>query len=206
MHAYRAWQHAHHGATLPGFTIGPSLTPHYGAWIVALLIPLTVAMFHKIADHYADYERHMSLTGFTAVQPKRHVVLVLVPRLHRGVIDSLIYAKAISHDARAVYVELNEASTQPLKEKWEEWSQGLPLLVLSSPYRSLIGPLLAYIKAVQREGANEIVTVVLPEFVSTHWWHNLLHNQAGLILKLALSTRPGIVVSNVRYFFEGQAE
>lgn len=204
--AYRAWQYAHPHQALPGFTIGPDLTPHYGAWIVALLIPLNVAMFHKIAAHYVDYEHYLNLDGFHPAQPKRHVVLVLVPRLHRGVVNSLIYAQSISHDARAVYVEINEAATQPLKEQWEEWSQGLPLLVLSSPYRSLIGPLLAYIKAVQREGSNEVVTVVLPEFVSTRWWHAFLHNQAGLILKLALSTRPGIVVSNVRYFFQGQSE
>lgn len=200
--AYRVWQHGHPGMHLTGFTIGPTLTPHYGAWIVALLIPLAVAMFQKIASHYEYYERHLELSGFVPIYPKRHVVLVLVSRLHRGVVNSLIYAQSISHDARAVYVEINEETTQPIKDEWEEWSQGLPLLVLASPYRSLIGPLLAYIKAVQREGSNEIVTVVLPEFVSSKWWHDALHNQAGLLLKLALSTRPGIIVSNVRYFYE----
>ncbi|HEY3333101.1 MAG TPA: APC family permease [Capsulimonadaceae bacterium] len=202
LHAYRAWQQSHPGAQLAGFTIGPDLTPHYGAWIVAVLIPIMVASFRRIAIHYKEYELQLSLTDWSAAKPKRHVVLVLVPRLHRGVVNSLVYAQSISPDARAVYVEINEAATAPLKKEWEEWSQGIPLLILASPYRSLVGPLLRYIQAVQREGANEIVTVVVPEFVSTRWWHTLLHNQAGLILKIALALRPGIVVSNVRYFFE----
>ncbi|MDR3709804.1 MAG: APC family permease [Capsulimonadaceae bacterium] len=206
LNVYRAWQHTHHGQSLPGITIGPDLTPHYGAWIVAVLIPVCVLGFRKIAAHYRQYERQLALVNFVPVHPKRHVVLVLVPRLHRGVVNSLIYAQSISPDARAVYVEINEASTAPLKEAWEEWSQGIPLIVLASPYRSLVGPLVNYIKAVQHEGANETVTVILPEFVSTRWWHTLLHNHAGLILKLRLATRPGIVVSNVRYFFEGAGQ
>jgi amino acid transporter len=199
---YRVWQHAHHGQTLAGITIGPDLTPHYGAWIVAVLIPIMVFMFRSVAAHYREYETQLDLNDWEPGKPKRHVVLVLVPRLHRGVVNSLVYAQSISPDARAVYVEINEAATKPLKEQWEEWSNGMPLLILASPFRSLVGPLLRYIQAVQREGANEIVTVVLPEFVSTKWWHALLHNQAGLVLKIALALRPGIVVSNVRYFFE----
>jgi amino acid transporter len=201
---YRNWQHAHHGALLPGIVAGPDLSPHYGAWIVALLIPLFVSVFNKIAAHYEDYEKQLDVAGYHPNIPKRHVVIVLVPRMHRGVVNSLLYAKSISKDARAVYIEFDEKTTRSLKAQWEEWSQGIPLIVLSSPLRTLIGPLLSYIKAVQRESKSELVTVIVPEFVSNRWWHTLLHNQAGLILKLALAFRPGVVVANVRYFFERQ--
>jgi amino acid transporter len=200
---YRDWLKIHHGAPFAGLQIGPDLSPHYGAWIVAVLIPIFVAGFNKINAHYEDYERQLDVTNFTPSIPKRHVVIVLVPRLHRGVVNALLYAKSISKDARAVYIEYDNTSSKAIKSQWEDWSQGIPLVMLSSPLRTLVGPLLNYIKAVQHESESEIVTVIIPEFVSRRWWHALLHNQAGLILKLALAFRPGIIVSNVRYFFEG---
>lgn len=198
--AYRQWQHAHPGQALPGFTIGPGLTPHYGAWLVAVLIPLLVMMFRKIELHYQDVRRQLSLQNYHPRMPARHVVLVLIPGLNRGVVDALHYASMISSDCRAVYVEIDEAITPRLKENWEKWSDDIPLLILASPFRSLIGPVRRYIDAVQRERSDDVVTVVLPEFVSTKWWHAILHNQAGLLLKLSLLNRPGIVVTNVRYF------
>lgn len=198
--AYRQWQYAHPGQALPGFTIGPGLTPHYGAWLVAVLIPLLVLMFKKIQLHYQAVRQQLSLQTYHPHTPGRHVVLVLIPGLNRGVVDALQYAALISTDCRAVYVEIDESVTPRLKENWEKWADDIPLLILASPYRSLIGPVRRYIDAVQRERADDVVTVVLPEFVSTKWWHALLHNQAGLLLKLSLLNRPGIVVTNVRYF------
>jgi len=185
--------------------IGAIITPRYGAWLVVVLIPLMVMMFRKIAAHYKDYEEQLSLTNFVPNLRQRHIVIVLVSRLHRGVIDALLYAKSISPDCQALYIETNEASTARIKQDWEQWSQGIPLIILTSQARSLLGPIKNYIFTVQREWDNEMVTVVLPEFVPTKWWHNLLHNQAGLMLKLSLAFRPGIVVSNVRYFFTKNA-
>lgn len=201
MWQYRHWQHVHPGATLPGFTIGPGLTPHYGAWLVVVLTPLMVLLFRKIAAHYKDYEDQLSLDNYSPKPRARHIVIVLVSRLHRGVVDSLMYAQSISPDCQALYIETDETATEKLKANWEQWSNGIPLIVIHSQTRSLFRPIINYISTVQREYDNELVTIVVPEFVPTRWWHNLLHNQAGLILKLALAFRPGIVVSNVRYFF-----
>jgi amino acid transporter len=200
MHAYRAWQHAHPGASLPGITLGPGVEPHYGAWMVAVLIPLLVWMFVTIHRHYHDADEQLNLDNFLPHTPQRTTAIVLVPKLHRGVIEALRWAATTSKDVRAIHVEIDEAATPALKQEWEKWSNGVPLIILASPYRSLIGPLVSYVKAVQREETDDLVTIVLPEFVSPQWWHAMLHNQAGLLLKIALSTMPGVVVANVRYF------
>jgi hypothetical protein len=201
LHDYRHWQHVHSGALHPGFIIGPTLEPRYGAWLVVVLIPLLVAMFRRIEAHYVEIRTQLTLTDYEEPPvSKKNIAIVLVPGMHRGIVDALRYAQLISDDVRGIYVEIDESSTPILRKRWEEWSNGVPLLILASPYRSLRGPMLRYIDAVQRESRNETITVVLPEFVSERWWHHILHNQAGLLLKLALSGHEGVVVSNVRYF------
>jgi amino acid transporter len=207
LHQYRVWQYTHPGKFLPGFVIGPGLEPRYGAWLVALLIPILVAMFRSIERHYQEVRQQLTLVNYSPPPPKvKTIAIVLVPGMHRGIVDALRYAQLISDDVRAVYVEIEDSNTSILRSRWEEWSNGVPLLILASPFRSLRGPMLRYIDAVQRDSSNEIVTIVLPEFVSEKWWHNIMHNQAGLILKLALSGREGVVVSNVRYFLHSKGQ
>jgi amino acid transporter len=201
LHDYRLWQHVHPGQSLRGIVIGPTLEPRYGAWLVVVLIPMLVAMFRSVEAHYVEVREQLTLVGYTAPAPsKRNVVIVLIPGLHRGIVDALQYGQLISTDVRAVYVEIDSSGTPALRSRWEQWANGVPLLILSSPYRSLRGPMLRYIDAVQRENPGDTVTVILPEFVSEKWWHNILHNQAGLLLKLSLAGREGVVLSNVRYF------
>jgi hypothetical protein len=84
-------------------------------------------------------------------------------------------------------------------EQWENWVPDVPLVVLESPYRSILRPLLRFIEEVEAFRADDIVTVLLPEFVPKHWWQRLLHNQNGLILRSALSFKPRIVVTSVRH-------
>ncbi len=204
---YRHWQLLHPGQLMPGFVIGPTLEPRYGAWLVVVLIPMLVAMFRSIEAHYVEVREQLTLSNYNPPPANdKNVAIVLVPGLHRGIIEALRYAQLISDDVRAVYVEIDESATPILKSRWEEWSNGVPLLILASPYRSLRGPMLRYVDAVQRETSNETITVVVPEFVSEKWWHNILHNQAGLLLKLAFSGREGVVVSNVRYFLHSKKE
>jgi hypothetical protein len=99
-------------------------------------------------------------------------------------------------------MEVNPAMTPGLKSQWEEWAPGIPLVIIESPYRSLLGPLINYIDAVQQERGDDVVTIVLPELVTHKWWHRLLHNQAGPLLRIMLSTRRDVVLTNVRYFLE----
>jgi len=176
--------------------------PHYGAWIVIVLVPLMVATFLKINHHYTAMTKELSLEQTTHAMPSRNVVLVLVPRLHRGIVSALNYARLISDDARAIYIETNPQMTETLKKDWNEWGETTPLVIMESPYRSLIGPLMRYVDAVQKERTDDVVTIILPQLVSRKWWHALLHNQYAPLLRLALSHRKDVVLTNVRYFLE----
>ena len=120
-----------------------------------------------------------------------------------GVIAALEYAKSIApHHVTAVYVNLDDEATQKLREKWQQWGSGVNLVVVASPYRSLLRPLLNYVDRVKRSSRGEVVTIVLPEFVPAKWWQNLLHNHNSLFLKGALLFKKGIVVTNVPYHLE----
>ncbi|MFQ5898428.1 MAG: APC family permease [Candidatus Methylomirabilia bacterium] len=171
----------------------------HGAWLVALLIPAFIAVFYMIHRHYRRVAAQLSLEGYGGSPPIRHTVLVLVGDLHKGVVQALEYAKTLSPDAKAVYVELDSEKTYKLEEKWGKWGAGVPLVVLTSPYRSLLGPFLDYLNHIQAQGQNHVVTIVLPEFLPARWWQHLLHNQTALLIKGALLFRKNVVVTDVPY-------
>jgi len=175
----------------------------HGAWIVVILIPLLVMLFQRIHRHYLEVAQQLSTEGLAGLRPIRHEVIVPISGIHRGVIAALEYAKSIApHHVTAVYVNLDDETTQKLREKWQEWGSGVSLVVVASPYRSLQRPLLNYIDRVKRSSHGEVVTIVLPEFVPARWWQNLLHNQNTLFLKGALLFKKGVVVTNVPYHLE----
>lgn len=174
----------------------------HGAWIVVLLIPLLVMGFLVMHRHYREVARQLSLEGYGGPPPIRYTVLVLVGDLHKGVVQALQYAKVLSPDAKAVFVELDPDRTRKLEEKWGKWGCGLPLVVLSSPYRSLLGPFLEYIDHLQGQGGDHIVTIVIPEFIPVRWWQHLMHNQTALLIKGALLFRKNVVVADVPYHLE----
>jgi amino acid transporter len=171
----------------------------HGAWVVVLLIPLLVMMFLAIHRHYADVAGQLSLEGYTVPPPMQHTVLVLVGDLHKGVIHALQYAQTLSPSVKGVYVELDPDRTRRLEEKWIKWSMGVPLVVLSSPYRSLLQPFLEYLNHLLALGDNHMVTIVIPEFVTAHWWQHLLHNQTAFLIKGTLLFRKNVVVTDVPY-------
>jgi hypothetical protein len=178
-----------------------------GAWMVILLIALLVFMFRGIHRHYADVAQQLRMSNYRApAEPMTNTVLVMVPALHRGVAPALEYARSLSQDCRAVHIETDPEKTPQLKERWEHWGKDVPLVILHSAYRSLISPIMQYLDAVQLERHNHLVTVVVPEFVPTKWWHNLLHGNSGLLLKLALLGRKDVIVANVRYYLQQPEE
>jgi len=176
----------------------------HGAWVVILLIPSLVMMFRAIHRHYLDIAGQLSTEGLVPSKTiAKHKVLVPISGIHRGVIYAFEYAKSIAPgDVTAVYVDLNEETTRKLREKWATWGNGIELVVLQSPYRSLTRPLLRYIERVARQDEDLMVTVLLPEFVPAQWWHQLLHNQSSLLLKGALLFRKGVIVTSVPYHLE----
>jgi len=175
----------------------------HGAWIVVVLIPLLVLMFLRIHKHYLQVAQQLSTEGLASLRPIHHEVIVPISGIHRGVIAALEYAKSIApHHVTAVYVNLDDEATQKLREKWQHWGSGVNLVVVASPYRSLLRPFLNYVDRVKRSSHGEVVTIVLPEFVPAKWWQNLLHNQNTLFLKGALLFKKGVVVTNVPYHLE----
>jgi hypothetical protein len=175
-----------------------------GAWIVLVLIPTLVLGFSAIHRHYRALAKHLSLENY-AEPPRmsRHRIILPISGVHQGTMAALRYARALSDDVTAVHVSMDPVEAERLRNKWETWGKGVRLVILDSPYRLMIEPLLEYVEeiAAQRQ-ANETITIVVPEFVSQHWWGNLLHAQTATWLRLALLFKPGIVVTDVPYQVE----
>lgn len=176
----------------------------HGAWIVVVLIPFLVAIFRAVHRHYLDVAMQLTTEGVERVRPIRHEVIVPISGIHRGVLKALEYAKAIAPGhVTAVYINLDYEATQKLRAKWGEWGAGVELVVIASPYRSLVGPLIRYVDRRMKQHEDQMVTVVLPEFVPAKWWHHLLHNQSSLMLKGALLFKPNVIVTSVPYHLKG---
>jgi hypothetical protein len=124
---------------------------------------------------------------------------VPISGVHRAVVQAVEYAKTLSPDVRAIYVNVDPAATDQLSREWTQWGQDVPLVVLDSPYRSLMEPFLQYIEQIDAERPDDFLTVVLPEFVPAKWWHHLFHNQRALLIKGALLFKPNVVVTSVPF-------
>ena len=176
----------------------------HGAWLVVVMIPALVTLFLAIHKHYVSVATQLSMEAIgDRIEPIIHTVIVPISGIHRGVMGALRYAKSIApNNVTAVYVDFDEDATAKLKERWERLNLGIKLVVLPSPYRELTRPLLRFIYKVERQRDDDVVTVVLPEFVPRKWWQHLLHNQSSLLLKGALLFKEGIIVTNVPYHLQ----
>ncbi|HYS18394.1 MAG TPA: APC family permease [Candidatus Binatia bacterium] len=175
-----------------------------GAWIVVVVVPLLVGTFVVMHRHYEEVAVELTLDGLEAPPRFQHTVLVLIGDVHRGVVRVVQYARTLAPTAavRAVYVETDPVRTAKLEEKLGKWGLGVPLVVLTSPYRSLLRPLLDYLDQIQARGDEQMVTIVLPEFLPRHWWQHILHNQTALLIKGALLFRKNTVVADVPYLLK----
>jgi amino acid transporter len=170
-----------------------------GAWIILLLIPCLVFVFMQTKKHYNHVASQLSLSGVTRQPRRKNTVLVPIGGIQRAVVEALEYASSLSDDVRAIYVDVDPQTTDQIRRQWDTWGRGIKLVVLESPYRSLMEPLLEYIEQVDAEAPDDYVTIVLPEFVPARWWHHLLHNQRALLIKAALLFKPNTVVTSVPF-------
>ena len=200
---WRVWISAIGAVVTGGVMITIAATKFvHGAWIVVLLIPMLVVLFLLVRRHYDDVAQQLSLEGLDHPALVENTVLVLVGDLHRGVVRAIQYAQSLSPNAKAVYIELDPERTRRLEERWGRWGMGIPLVVLNSPYRSLLGPLVDYIDHLQNGDPERIVTIILPEFVPARWWQQILHNQTALLIKGALLFRRNVVLTDVPYLLK----
>jgi amino acid transporter len=172
-----------------------------GAWVVLIVIPALVVAFYAIHRHYRTLAAQLSLENFgPPARVDRHRVILAVSGVHRGTVAGLHYARALSEDVTAVFVSMSPEASAEIQKKWGLWGAGVRLVILSSPYRLLLEPLLSYIRELaRRRQPNEVMTVVVPQFVPRRRWHNLLHAQTAMMLRLALLFEPGIVITSVPY-------
>jgi amino acid transporter len=172
-----------------------------GAWLVLILTPLLIAMFLVISRHYSHLAGKLSLEDYDEAPPvTRHRIILPIGGVHKGSLQALNYALNLSDDVTAVYVSSDAEETRRLQARWEKWGRGVRLVVLDSPYRRMLEPLLAYLDELEAQRQpNEYITIVVPQFVPAHRWANLLHTQTAVVLRLALMFRPGIIITDVPY-------
>jgi hypothetical protein len=179
-----------------------------GAWIPALVIPLLVLLFKGIHRHYETVDRALRVEPGVKLPEIQHTVVVLVgPKVHLGVIQSLAYAKSLQPDfLHAVSVSYDLEQADGLREQWERFDFDVPLDVVDSPYREINEPVLEYLDQLDQRSSSDVITVIIPELVVHHWWQQLLHNQTALWLKVRLLFREGTVVTSVpsQMFDEGK--
>lgn len=175
---------------------------HDGAWLVLIIMPLLMVMFKLINRHYRQVAGKLSLEHFAGPAPHapRHRVILPISGIHQGSLLALRYARMLSDDVTAVHILIEPQEAEKLQKKWEKWGDGVRLVMLDSPYRQFVEPLLDYIRElVELSQPNEVITVVVPQFVATKPWEKALHTQTASILREELLTTPGIVITDVPY-------
>jgi len=182
---------------IPGTPVG------WGSWLVLVIVPAFICLFRAIHRHYAEADLTMRLEGPPTDRRLKSIVVVPVARLNRPTFQAVQYARALSKDVMAVHVASDPARADEIELAWQDWSKGVPLAIIESPYRSLARPLLHYLAELKRVERADIVTVVLPEFIPNAWWQHVLHGQTAQFLKLALLFKPGFVVVSVPFHSNG---
>jgi hypothetical protein len=172
-----------------------------GAWIVVILIPFLVYIFYRIHVHYTHVAQQLSLENPSRVRSiRRHRVIVPIGGVHQGVLLALNYALSLSDDVTAVHVAISPEEAASIREKWEKWGGGIRLVVIESPFRDTIGPLIRYIERIEKhQEPDDVLTIVMPHFVAAKWWQTFLHNQTALAIRLAFLFRKSTVVADVPY-------
>lgn len=187
-----------------------------GAWLVVVAIPTFVALFLVINKHYQYVARRLSIQDLPPrnyiPRPKTetvtHPAIVIAGQLNRGTVEALDYARSIADEIIAIHVDVEDgdsaehrlAKREKMQRRWAELEGDIPLVILDSPYRSVIEPIVDFVTKYEKEHDGVLSTVIIPAFVTRNWWESLLHNQTALFLKAALRAKKSRVVTTVRYY------
>lgn len=170
-----------------------------GAWIVVVIIPVLIVLLRAIHRHYERFYDEVKFDGHSPILPLHHIVVVPVSSVTKATAGALVYASTISDEVMAVYVEVDPPASARFQAEWEAWEIGIPLVVLPSPYRSVLRPLVEYVESLRTISVGELVTVVVPEVVPRFWFEHLLHNKTALFIRTAFLFRPNVVVTAVPF-------
>jgi amino acid transporter len=186
----------------------------HGVWVVVLLVPAMVFTFFKIHRHYIRVKSILAGSRADFISPRKNRVVVLVSGIHSGVVQSLNYAKAIAEHGQveALFVDFPDehgresAALEKLRSDWPKYCEGIPLRALRSPYRKIVEPIVNELDRMRRAEPEYTITVILPEFITGHWWANLLHNQTALRIKTTLLMKPKTIVISIPYHLKPLVE
>jgi len=171
-----------------------------GAWIVFLLVALLIMMFRGIRSHYQAVAQQVSLSrDARPPRPRRNLVLIPIGAVNKAVLRAVDYARSRGGEVRAVLIDVDKEETALVEIKWAQWGCGVPLVVLPSPYRSILRALLDYVEENLDKDPDCWITVVLPEILPARWWQNILHNQRALLLKASLLFKDRVVLTDVPF-------
>jgi len=174
-----------------------------GAWIPLIVIPSIVMLFKAIKRHYDGVSKGLTVPEDYKPRRMNHTVIVLVGSLHRGALEAIAYAKSLApNHLVAVTIVSDQEEQDRIERAWAGRNIDVPLEIVHSPYRELSRPIMRFIDELDARYTNDIVTVVIPEFVVKSWWGHLLHNQSALLLKGKLLFRKGTVVTSVPYHID----
>lgn len=191
------------GGLVTGVVAVESLSVKFvqGAWVLLVLVPLLVLMMQAIRRHYVRVENELPLPRGVPLPTttRQQVVLIPVSTLNRAFAEALSYARALSTNITGIHISESVAAAEEFRRQWTPITANVPLVTIESPYRDFMRPLLAYVEEISQANPDALITVVIPEFVPKRWWEHLLHRQSALRLKLALLTRPNIVVVDIPY-------
>jgi len=179
-----------------------------GAWIVVVAVPLLVSLFQAIHRHYQFVAEQVSIQeigprGYIPrpkVEVVTHPAVVVVGQLHIGTVEALDYARSIADEIVAIHVDIGTTDREQLQQKWQELESDIPLVILDSPYRSLISPICKFVSDYEIHHPGVLSTIIITAFVTRNWWEGLLHNQTAFFLKRALRDKKSRVVTTVRYY------
>ena len=173
-----------------------------GAWMVVVLIPVLVLVFKAIESHYLSVAKQLAYQTTSEPHvfvPIKNTAIIPVSGIHPGVVDAIRYALSISKNVKACYVELDPEARIRMETQWKLWAPDVELVILKSPFRSVIMPIIDYLNEVERTAKDDIITVIVPEFVTSKWYHQFLHNQTATVLRAILRFKRGRIVTSVRY-------
>jgi hypothetical protein len=173
-----------------------------GAWFVLILTPILIGIFLWIHRHYVSVAGSLSLEHYGEPPPYngRHRVLVPISNVHQGTLAALRYARMLSDDITAIHVSMEPVDTEKVRKKWETWGRGTRLVIVDSPYRLFLEPLLDYIREIlSNRQPNETITIVVPHFLPGQRMYSALHMQTAEMLRRELLSTPGVVITEVPY-------
>jgi len=180
------------------------ITKFSQVWMVFIFLPAVIIAFRKINQHYQDIADELRIDIHSdKPQPKGSVIVIPVAGINKVVASTISHAKSLTENVVAVYVGFDDDSIEKMESKWDEWNPGVRLIVLRSHYRSILKPLVKFIDTVEWKTADtDHITVLIPQFITKKWWHNILHNQTSLLIRAYLFARRDITIATVPYHLQ----